>query len=191
MWWFFTLLIVQIDMTWFVLHLLVWITTGKNIYFGCAFLCNETSGSFVWLFQTFLKAMGGKTPKTIFTDQAPTIAFAIKEVFPGTCHRLCEWHSDRNAQKNIPQLYFKSGFRYCFDILLWRCNSESEFELIWKKMIDDWDFASNTWLQKLYDLRKNGVLYLAVLLSQQISNRPKEVRAQIESSLKCHARQWV
>ena len=133
--------------------------------------------------------MGGKTPKTIFTDQAPTIAFAIKEVFPGTCHRLCEWHIDRNAQKNIPQLYFKSGFRYCFDTLLWRCNSESEFELIWKKMIDDWDFASNTWLQKLYDLRKNGVLYLAVLLSQQISNRPKEVRAQIESSLKCHARQ--
>ena len=62
--------------------------------------------------------MGGKTPKTIFTDQAPTIAFAIKEVFPGTCHRLCEWHIDRNAQKNIPQLYFKSGFRYCFDTLL-------------------------------------------------------------------------
>lgn len=90
----------------------------NNTFFGCAFLCNETSGSFVWLFQTFLKAMGGKTPKTIFTDQAPTIAFAIKEVFPGTCHRLCEWHSDRNAQKNIPQLYFKSGFRYCFDILL-------------------------------------------------------------------------
>ena len=126
----------------------------NNTFFGCAFLCNETSGSFVWLFQTFLKAMGGKTPKTIFTDQAPAITFAIKEVFPGTCHRLCEWHIDRNAQKNIPQLYFKSGFRYCFNTLLWRCNLESEFELIWKKMIDDWDCASNTWLQKFYDLRK-------------------------------------
>ena len=60
------------------------------LFFGCAFLCNETNDSFVWLFQTFLKAMGAKTLKTIFIDQALAITFAIKEAFSRTCHRLCE-----------------------------------------------------------------------------------------------------
>ncbi|XP_019261901.1 PREDICTED: protein FAR1-RELATED SEQUENCE 5-like [Nicotiana attenuata] len=127
----------------------------KNIFFGCAFLSDETTSSFVWLFRTFLKAMRGISPKTIFTDQAPAIAAAIKEVFPDTCHHLCKWHIDRNAQKNIPQLYWKSGFREkYFDKLLWRCKSESEFELVWQKMIEEWDCGSNSWLQRLYDLRE-------------------------------------
>ncbi|XP_015168765.1 protein FAR1-RELATED SEQUENCE 5-like [Solanum tuberosum] len=126
----------------------------KNVFFGCAFLCNETTDSFVWLFQTFFKGMGGKAPKIIFTDQAHAMAPAIRQVFPNTCHRLCEWHIDRNAQKNIPQLYWKQGFRNYFDTLLWRCKSESEFEVIWQNMICDWNCADNSWLQKLYDLRK-------------------------------------
>ncbi|WMV07784.1 hypothetical protein MTR67_001169 [Solanum verrucosum] len=126
----------------------------KNVFFGCAFLCNETTDSFVWLFQTFLKGMGGKAPKTIFTDQAHAMAAVIRQVFPNSYHRLCEWHIDRNAQKNIPQLYWKHGFRNYFDTLLWRCKSESEFEVIWQNMICDWNCAVNSWLQKLYDLRK-------------------------------------
>ncbi|KAM3222193.1 hypothetical protein P3L10_021463 [Capsicum annuum] len=77
--------------------------------------------------------MEGKVPKIIYIDQAPAIALAIKEVFPNTCHRLCYWHIDRNAQKNVPQLYFKSEFRHYFDTLLWRCNSELEFDLVWHK----------------------------------------------------------
>ncbi|KAF3677085.1 hypothetical protein T459_17048 [Capsicum annuum] len=74
----------------------------KNIFFGCAFLCDETTSYFTWLFQAFLKGMGEKTPTTIFTDQAPTIAAVVREVFPETCHQLCEWYIDRNAQKIYP-----------------------------------------------------------------------------------------
>ncbi|KAH0675431.1 hypothetical protein KY290_026564 [Solanum tuberosum] len=69
--------------------------------------------------------MGGKAPKTIFTDQAHAMAAAIRQ-----------------------------GFRNYFDTLLWRCKSESEFEVIWQNMICDWNCADNSWLQKLYDLRK-------------------------------------
>ncbi|XP_070011306.1 protein FAR1-RELATED SEQUENCE 5-like [Nicotiana sylvestris] len=99
--------------------------------------------------------MGGKAPKTIFTDQAPAIASAIKKVFPSTCHRICKWHIDRNAQKNIPQLYWKPGFREkYFDKLLWRCKSESEFESVWNEITEEWEYGSNNWLQRLYDLRE-------------------------------------
>ncbi|XP_059663687.1 protein FAR1-RELATED SEQUENCE 5-like [Cornus florida] len=37
----------------------------ETAVFGAAFMYDETAESFVWLFETFLKAMSGKAPKTI------------------------------------------------------------------------------------------------------------------------------
>ncbi|KAF1881474.1 hypothetical protein Lal_00021452 [Lupinus albus] len=51
----------------------------QSITFGAAFLTNEKADSFVWLFETFLKAMGGHKPIVIITDQDPTMKIAIKE----------------------------------------------------------------------------------------------------------------
>ena len=47
--------------------------------FGVALLYGETSESFEWLFKTFLYAMSGKRPTTIFTDQDPAMAKAISK----------------------------------------------------------------------------------------------------------------
>lgn len=47
--------------------------------FGCAFLGDEKIESFVWLFETFKKAMGGRCPTTIFTDHT-AMAKAIEKV---------------------------------------------------------------------------------------------------------------
>lgn len=41
----------------------------QYVMFGCAFLLDESKESFVWLFETFLEAMGRKQPKTIVTDE--------------------------------------------------------------------------------------------------------------------------
>ncbi|XP_047946960.1 protein FAR-RED IMPAIRED RESPONSE 1-like [Salvia hispanica] len=38
---------------------------------------DETITSFIWVFETFMEAMGGKAPKTIFTDQDSAMANAI------------------------------------------------------------------------------------------------------------------
>ncbi|XP_050207965.1 protein FAR1-RELATED SEQUENCE 5-like [Mercurialis annua] len=61
----------------------------KSIIFGAALLYDETISSFKWLFETFLSAMSGKQPVTIFTDQCAAMAKAIEEVFFQTHHRLC------------------------------------------------------------------------------------------------------
>ncbi|XP_021851583.2 protein FAR1-RELATED SEQUENCE 5-like [Spinacia oleracea] len=52
----------------------------KNTMFACAFIGDETIESFVWVFETFLKAMGGKHPISIFTDQDAAIAAGIEQV---------------------------------------------------------------------------------------------------------------
>ncbi|XP_059650792.1 protein FAR1-RELATED SEQUENCE 5-like [Cornus florida] len=49
----------------------------ETAVFGAALMYDETADSFVWLFDTFLKAMSGKTPKTILTDQDAAMAKAF------------------------------------------------------------------------------------------------------------------
>jgi zinc finger SWIM domain-containing protein 3 len=41
----------------------------QTIIFGAALLFDESADSFVWVFSNFMKAMSGKQPITIFTDQ--------------------------------------------------------------------------------------------------------------------------
>ncbi|XP_056687996.1 protein FAR1-RELATED SEQUENCE 5-like [Spinacia oleracea] len=51
----------------------------KNTIFACALLGDEKTESFVWLFETFKKAMGDKSPITLFIDQDGAMARAIKK----------------------------------------------------------------------------------------------------------------
>jgi hypothetical protein len=71
------------------------------IIFGAALLFNETIPSFIWLFETFVIAMEGNHPSTIFTDPDAAMAGAIAYVFPNTSHRLCLWHIYLNASKHL------------------------------------------------------------------------------------------
>ena len=59
---------------------------------GCTFLLDETTNSFIWLFENFLESMGNRPPKIILTNQDAAMAKAIEHVFPTTCHHLCLWH---------------------------------------------------------------------------------------------------
>ena len=62
---------------------------AKYVMVGCGFLMNEKIESFVWLFETFLEAMGNVQLKTVMTDQTFSMANAIERVFPLAKHRLC------------------------------------------------------------------------------------------------------
>ncbi|XP_010246488.1 PREDICTED: protein FAR1-RELATED SEQUENCE 5-like [Nelumbo nucifera] len=61
----------------------------KIVIFGAALLYDESIESFTWVFQSFLKAMSGKQPKTILIGQDSTMENAIKQVFPEAYHRFC------------------------------------------------------------------------------------------------------
>ncbi|KAL9677190.1 hypothetical protein QQ045_005418 [Rhodiola kirilowii] len=76
-----------------------------TVIFGAALMYDETAASFIWLFETFLKAMCGKPPQTFFTDQDAAIAKAVLHVMPGTFHRLCIWHLMQNAIEKVGFLF--------------------------------------------------------------------------------------
>ena len=74
---------------------------GQTIVFGCAFLSNEKTESFVWLFNEFLHAMPKGVPQVIITDQDPTMTKAIIETLPLTIHWHCIWHVLNKFSENL------------------------------------------------------------------------------------------
>lgn len=65
---------------------------GQTTVFTCSFLSNETTESFVWLFDQFKKVMPGDLLKMIIIDPNPAITKAISETLLNTFHRYCIWH---------------------------------------------------------------------------------------------------
>ena len=56
----------------------------QSVNFGAGFIANEKIESFVWLFEKFLEAIGGRQPCAIITDQDPAIDNAIDQALEKT-----------------------------------------------------------------------------------------------------------
>jgi len=109
---------------------------GDNCLFGCAFIMDETTETFEWLFQTMLTCMGGKHPKTIITDQDLAMKAAIRNVLPDTIHRNCFFHIMKKAQEKGGRIFSlernKNLHDDLFDILR-NSLTKTEFEYLYKK----------------------------------------------------------
>ncbi|XP_021732179.1 protein FAR1-RELATED SEQUENCE 7-like [Chenopodium quinoa] len=88
------------------------------------------------------------------TDQAMAMAKAIRIVFPNSRHRLCTWHINENAKKNIKGLRQKEGFTDLFDIVLKYTDTVAEFEHYWSSMLDKFQCQDNKWIMNLYNIRE-------------------------------------
>ncbi|XP_056687857.1 protein FAR1-RELATED SEQUENCE 5-like [Spinacia oleracea] len=125
----------------------------KTSMFGCFFLGDETTESFVWVLQTFLKSMGHVAPVSVFTDQDQAMSNAILKVLPQTRHRLCLWHLIQNAVSRFGALKRDMSFKDAFNHCLSGCVSEEEFERCWKNMITTYKLSNSKWFQRLYKIK--------------------------------------
>ncbi|RYR02824.1 hypothetical protein Ahy_B06g081660 isoform A [Arachis hypogaea] len=71
---------------------------GQSTLLRCALIKNEDIQSFKWLFECWIRCMGGKAPKDILTDQCTSMQRVIEMCMPTTIHRWCIWH----IMKKIP-----------------------------------------------------------------------------------------
>ncbi|XP_056692117.1 protein FAR1-RELATED SEQUENCE 5-like [Spinacia oleracea] len=157
----------------------------KNTMFACAFIGDETTESFVWVFETFLKAMGGKHPISIFTDQDAAIAAGIEQVFLSSRHRLCLWHLSKNANSRFGLLKSDKNFKNAFYKCLSGCITPNDFEETCKSMINTFKLEKDDWFNRLYGLKEKWCTALskdffsAGILSSQRSESTNHAAANV------------
>ncbi|XP_035830049.1 protein FAR1-RELATED SEQUENCE 5-like [Helianthus annuus] len=107
------------------------------VTFGAGLLFNETTESYKWLLESFLKAHK-KQPKLVLTDQDPSMKAAISEVFTDARHRLCMWHIMKKLPTKIHgDLLQNSELRALMHRLVWSIHMKpSTFETRWQLLND-------------------------------------------------------
>ncbi|XP_061369861.1 protein FAR1-RELATED SEQUENCE 5-like [Gastrolobium bilobum] len=130
----------------------------QSLLFGCALLHDETEDSFVWLFEEWLRAMNGKHPVAIITDQDLAISNAVSKVFPNTKHRFCLWHIMKKFPEKLSHLYHDhASFKRHLNDCIWSSKSTQEFEDRWQRFLIQYGLIENEWLNVLYTIRSSWV----------------------------------
>ncbi|XP_058211537.1 protein FAR1-RELATED SEQUENCE 5-like [Rhododendron vialii] len=99
--------------------------------FACALMSKEMEDTYNWFLSTFLEAMDGKWPISVVTNGDLAMRNAIRNIFSDVRHRLCSWHLERNAVKNVHIPEFISDFTILMQM---ECDVE-EFETLWADMV--------------------------------------------------------
>ena len=131
---------------------------GHTCLFGCAFLSDETTETFKWVFETFLDSMGGKHPRSIITDQDKAMKAAIEKVFPNSKHRNCFFHiKSKCYNKNLKCFAFNKGLPEMFEDIVNYSVTEEEFETLWQKITYDFKLENNKYFTKMWNMRKRFI----------------------------------
>ncbi|KAI5349020.1 hypothetical protein L3X38_001907 [Prunus dulcis] len=78
---------------------------------------------------------------------------AISEALPNTFHRYCSWHIlNKFSDKPECTLHYQQ-FREC----VWDSESRDEFDLRWKRIVENSGLNEDTWLQSIFNIRSKWV----------------------------------
>lgn len=156
----------------------------QAIVFGAAFFQNETFESFKWIFNTFLKAMSGKKPRTVLINEDIAIAKALKMCMPGTNQRICAWQIGQNICRQLGDMVgdYKS---FCLDFssCIYDHDEEATFIDSWNGMIVKYKLTGNVCLHRLFEKKEQwalvyerNVFYAGICSTLRSDNMTKELK---------------
>ena len=131
---------------------------GQSFMLGCAFVRQELTSSFDWIFRAFLEAMGGKPPDNFITDQDGAMKQPIESIFPTTVHCCCRCHIMKKAQEKVGWLLCQNpGLSDDFNCWLQLHSRQVWAELSW---VNDevWGYDTHTHAHTLRSCTNTGQL---------------------------------
>ncbi|XP_072146607.1 protein FAR1-RELATED SEQUENCE 5-like [Setaria viridis] len=130
----------------------------QSVFLGAAFLANEKIESYVWLFNTFLKAMRGVAPHLIITDEDASMKAAIAQILPDTTHRLCMWHiMEKVPEKVGPSIREDEQFWDRLHMCVWGSETSDDFESQWNSIVTDFALMGNDWFSTKFAMRQSWI----------------------------------
>ncbi|KAF8038154.1 hypothetical protein BT93_B0882 [Corymbia citriodora subsp. variegata] len=131
----------------------------QPVLLGCALVADESKESFIWLFETWLRAMSGCHPKSIIADHDDSILEAIAQVFPSSHHRFSMWQIKTKEREHLSPL--SSDCKYEYEKCVYQSHTVGEFDAAWDALLRKYGLRENAWLKEMYEKRENWVpLYL-------------------------------
>ncbi|KAI4338962.1 hypothetical protein MLD38_023961 [Melastoma candidum] len=148
---------------------------------GCGLLADQSRATFTWLLRTWLRAMGGKSPTVILTEQDGEKKAAVAEILPQTRHCYYLWHILEKVSENFAHVInrhekFFSEFHKC----IFKSSTDEQFDMRWWKMLPRFELQNDTWVQLLYGERKQWVpLFVggAMLAGMSTPQRSESINA--------------
>lgn len=127
---------------------------GKAILYGCVLLQDESSHSFTWALQTFVRFIKGRHPQTIITDMELALRDAIARELPNTKHVVCIWHilSKLSSWLSFPLGSRFEDFKAEFDLLCHEENVE-DFEHQWNLLVARFELVTDKHMALLFSYR--------------------------------------
>ncbi|KAK9053259.1 hypothetical protein SSX86_029892 [Deinandra increscens subsp. villosa] len=128
------------------------------VTFGAGLIFSETTESYKWLLEFFLKAHN-KQPSLVLTDQDPSMRQAVLQVMPQSRHRLCMWHIMKKLPSKISgDLMQNTDLRARIHQLVWsNYMKTTTFERRWNELIKEFDLREHEWLAEMYNIRDRWV----------------------------------
>lgn len=116
----------------------------RCVSFGAAFLANEKSDSFIWLFEKFLEAIGGHKSYLIITYQDPVVKLAIEKTFNSSSLRFCMWHIMKKASEKVGvTINTNDEFNSNLKSWVWSSETPHEFKMAWSSIMIKFDLEKN------------------------------------------------
>ncbi|KAJ9535084.1 hypothetical protein OSB04_un001840 [Centaurea solstitialis] len=130
----------------------------KSVVVGSGLLCDETTPSYTWLLQAFLKVHKVQ-PKLVLTDQDAAIKEAFPLVFTEAKHRLCMWHIMAKLPNRVAaDVLGKTDFRKRLLKLVWSVFlGPEEFEVKWNDLMKEFNMEAHPWLSLVYMIRSKWI----------------------------------
>ncbi|RYQ96742.1 hypothetical protein Ahy_B08g092611 [Arachis hypogaea] len=128
---------------------------GQSTLLRCSLMKNEEIESFKWLFQCWLRCMGGNAPKGFLTDQCASMKRALEACMPTTIHRWCIWH----IMKKIPSKL--NGYKGHVDIeqemsqVVWNSHSKDSFDRNWNDFLLNFGLVDTKWLSGMRSTQRS------------------------------------
>ncbi|RYR13127.1 hypothetical protein Ahy_B04g070282 isoform C [Arachis hypogaea] len=119
---------------------------GQSTILGCALMENEDIQSFKWLFECWLRCMGGKALKGILTDQCASIQRAIELCMPTTIHCWCIWYIMKKIPSKLNGYKGHNEIKQEMSHVVWNSYTKEAFDRNWIDFLRKYGHGGNKWL---------------------------------------------